>query len=55
MAITNIYIMPTVRKKIYAEKYFESWDSKIHGLCHYLQSFYVAAPIEECGNEKHYP
>ena len=48
--------MPTVRQNIfYAEKYFESWDPKIHGPCNYLQSFYVAALIQEYGNENHYP
>ena len=39
----------------FAEKYFEIWDPKIHGPRNYLQSFYVAALIEERGTEKHYP
>ena len=42
-------------QKIYVEKYFKSWDPKIHGPRNYLQSFYVAAFIEEFGNKNHYP
>ena len=42
-------------KYFYDEKYFESWDPKIHGPHHYLQSFYVDALVDECRNEKHYP
>ena len=51
----KISIMPTVRKIFFVEKYFESWDPKIHGPRNYLQSFYVAALIEECGTKNHYP
>ena len=40
---------------LFVEKYFDSWDPKIHGPRNYLQIFYVAALIEECGNTKHYP
>ena len=47
----NAYCM---QKSFIVEKKFESWDPKIHGCCNCLQSFYVAALIEECGNEKHY-
>ena len=47
----NAYCTPT----IFVEKYFDSWDPKIHGPCNYLQIFYVAALIEECGTNKHYP
>ena len=39
----------------FVEKDFESWDPKIHGPHNYLKIFYVAAIIEEFGNEKHYP
>ena len=31
----------------FVEKYFESWDPKIHGPSNYLHSFYVAALIVE--------
>ena len=48
----NAYCMP---KYFYVEKDFESWYPKIHGPHNYLQSFYVAALIEKCGNENHYP
>ena len=37
------------------EKYFESWDPKIHGPRNYLQSFYVAAFVDECGTNNHCP
>ena len=47
--------MPTVRQFFFVEKYFESWDPKIHGPRNCLQSFYVAALIEECGTKKNYP
>ena len=47
--------MPTVRKSFFVEKYFETWDPKIHGPYNYPQSFYVASLIDECGTKKHYP
>ena len=34
-------------KMFFVEKYFDSWDSKIHGPCNHLQSFYVAALIDK--------
>ena len=46
--LRKVSIMPTVRKTN-SEKYFESWDTKIHVPCNYLQSFYVDALIDECG------
>ena len=48
----NAFHTPT---SFYIEKYFESWNPKIHGPCNYLQSFYVAALIDKCGTTKHYP
>ena len=42
-------------KNVFVEKDFNSWDPKIHGPRNYLQSFYVAALIEECGTTKHHP
>ena len=42
--IYKAYCTPTY---FYVEKYFESWDPKIHGPRIYLQSFYMAALIEE--------
>ena len=53
--LRKTFIMPTVRQKYSVEKDFDSWDPKIPGPCHYLQSFYVASPIDECGTTKHYP
>ena len=47
--------MPTVHQKQFVEKIFDSWDPKIHVPCNYLQIFYMAALIDECGNTKHYP
>ena len=41
-------------KYFFVDKYFESWDPKIHGPCNYLHTFYVAALIDECGTGKHY-
>ena len=53
--LRKIPIMPTVRQNIFVvEKYFESWDPKIHSPRNYLQNFYVDAIIDECGNKKHY-
>ena len=43
------------QKSFFVEKDFESWDPKIHGPRNYLQSFYVAALIDECGTTKNYP
>ena len=51
----NLYNAYCMLKYIYVEKYFESWDPKIHSPRNYLQSFYVDALIDECGNDKHYP
>ena len=51
-SLYNAYCTP---KSFYVEKYFESWDPRIHGPCNYLQSFYLTALIEECGNEEHHP
>ena len=51
----NLYNACCTPKYFYVEKDFESWDPKIHGPRNYLQSFYVAALIEECRNKKHYP
>ena len=56
MEITqNFYNAYCTQKYFFAEKYFESWDHKIHVPCNCLHSLYVAALIEECGTEKHYP
>ena len=42
-------------KSFFVEKDLESWGPKIHGTCNYLQSFYVAAPIDKCRNNKNDP
>ena len=51
----HFYNADCTQKFVFVEKDFESWDPKSHGPCNYLQSFYVAALIEECGTEKYYP
>ena len=54
--LRKLYIMPTVCQNLFfVEKYFESWDTKIHGPRNDLQSFFVAALIDECRTNKHYP
>ena len=40
---------------LFPEKYYKSWDPKIHGPCNYLHSFYVAALIDKCERTKYYP
>ena len=47
----NAYCTP---KSFFVEKYFDSWDPKIHGTRNYLQS-YVASLIDEYYTKKHYP
>ena len=51
----NFYNAYCTQNPFFVEKNFESWDPKIHSPCNYLNSFYVAAPIEECRTDKHYP
>ena len=51
----NFYNAYRAQKYFFVEKYFKSWDPKIHGPHNYLQGFYVAALIEECGTKKHDP
>ena len=53
--LRKVSIIPTVRKNIFVEKYFNSWDPKINCPRNYLQSFYVDALIEERGTENNYP
>ena len=43
----NLYNANCTPKSFFVEKDFESWDPKIHGPRNYLQSFYVAALIED--------
>ena len=45
----------STQKSFFVEKYFEIWDPKIHSPRDYLQSLYVAALIDKCGNDKHHP
>ena len=51
----NLYNAYRTPKLFFVEKYFDSWDPKIHGPGNYLQIFYVAALIGKCGTTKHYP
>ena len=53
--IEKIFYNAYCTEKKMVEKYFDSWDPKIHGPRKYLQSFYVAALIDECSTNKHYP
>ena len=50
----NLYNANCTTKYFFVDKDFEGWDPKIHGPRNYLQSFYVAALIDECGTNKHY-
>ena len=51
----NLYNYNCTPKYCFVEKYFEIWDPKIHGPRNHLQSFYVAALIDECRTNNHYP
>ena len=56
----NVYIAGKIYNSsctpiLFVEKDFDSWDPKIHGSRQYLQGFYVAALIDECRTNKHYP
>ena len=51
----NFYNAYSTQKYIFVEKDFDIWYPKIHGPRDYLQSFYVAALIDECGTNNHYP
>ena len=42
-------------KSVFVEKDSNGWDPKIHGPRNYIQIFYVAAPIDECRTNNHYP
>ena len=53
--VQNFYNAYCTPKSFFSEKDFDSWDPKIHGPCNYLQSFYLAYPIDKCGNTNHYP
>ena len=56
MEITeNVYNANCTPKYVFVEKYFDSWDPRIHGPRNYLQSFYVTALIDECGTNKNHP
>ena len=41
--------------KTFVEKYFESWDPKIHSPRNSFEGFHMAALIEKCGTNNHYP
>ena len=51
----KLYNANCTSKYFFVEKYFESWDPKIHCPRNYLQIFYVAAHIERYGTKKHCP
>ena len=53
--LENFYNTYCTSKYVCVEKYFESWDTKIHGPRNYLQIFYVDALIDKCGTPKYYP
>ena len=53
--IKDLYNTNYAPKSFSVEKYFESWDPKIHGPHIYIQSFNVAILIDECGTNNHYP
>ena len=43
--------------QFFVEETLDSWNPKTHGPCNYLQSFYLASLIHECGeiNNIHLP
>ena len=51
----NFYTAYCTPKSFFVEKYFDSWDPKIHSPRNYLHIFYVANPIDECSTNKLYP
>ena len=51
----NFYNAYRTPKLFFVEKYFDSWDPKIHGPRNYLQIFYVAALIDKFRTTKDYP
>ena len=53
--VQNFYNAHSTPKSFFVEKYFDSWDPKIHGPHNYLQIFYVAAIIDKCGIKNHSP
>ena len=50
--LQNAYCTPL---EFFVEKIFDIWDPEIHSPHNYLQSFYLADPIQICGGKKHYP
>ena len=52
--VQNIYKSYTIPTYFFVEKYFDSWDPKIHGPRKYLLSFHVDALIEEYGTNKNH-
>ena len=46
--LQNAYCTPL---EFFVEKHFDIWDPKIHGPFNYLQSFYLAALIQKCGEK----
>ena len=53
--LQNSYNAFHTPKPFFVEKYFESWDPKIHCTRNYLQIFYVAALIDKCRTTNNYP
>ena len=53
--VINFYNAYCTPKYIFFEKYFDSWDPKIHSPRNYLQGFYVATIIVKWGTENKYP
>ena len=51
----NFYNAYSTKKYVFVEIDFDSWDPKIHSPRNYLQSFYVAALVEEYMTKEHYP
>ena len=46
--LQNVYCTPL---EFFVEENFDIWDPKIHGPFNYLQSFYLAALIQKCGEK----
>ena len=46
--LQNSYCTPL---EFFVESFFDIWDLKNHGPCNYLQTFYLAALIQKCGEK----
>ena len=55
MEITESLYNANCTPIFFVEKDFEIWGTKIRDPCNYLQIFYMASLIDECGTNNNYP